>query len=382
MIKMQITELNVSNIVPNPFQPRETFDEEELVELAESMKEHGLINPISVKEKEDGTYELIAGERRWRASKLAKMETIYAVVKKVDDKEQRIESLIENIHRKDLNMIEKGRAMMQLFRKHGILMKSRDLKSHLRDIERGGELSTQSKRVFNVVKKIHNHPRVISRWLEVISADEEVIIDHLATPEEERVDDTTIARVATIDDKELQKKTYAKIKTQNLSQKKASEFVTGIKRLADKKPKLVKVALESELDISFVEQMSEEDEPEVEISKEEIEEIIQKIKASEERSAETLSKPIVQERYAHWNNHGVLMSLPSMCEKVFCPFCGKDGSHIRFTCHPDKTAEEILEQANQNHLDSTNRTEVNDIFADIVKERLAKLKAEKKDKKG
>jgi ParB family chromosome partitioning protein len=381
---MEIRELPVNKIIPSVFQPRETFDKEELQELADSMKEHGLINPISVRKNGDGTYQIIAGERRWRAANFAKMDKIYAIVREVTPTKQRLESLIENVHRKDLNNIEKGRGIMEIFGVHNLDMSTNTILRTLHkseNIRRGkstAKLAVDEKKVLDIMSKIHVPLRLIRTWLESISADEEVIIDHLKTPEKERVADDVIARVSTIKDKELQKKTYAKIKIQDLSSKKASEFVTGIKRLAKDKPKLTKIALESDLDIAFVEQLSEEDEPEVEIPKEEIEEMVQKIKEGEKLSAERIARPIIQERYAHWNNQGVLMSLPNMAEKAFCPFCGKNGSHIRFTCHPDKTAEEILEQAGKNHKDSINRTEVNPIFADIVKARLKELGGAKK----
>lgn len=384
---MEIKELPTDKVIPSVFQPRETFDKGELQELADSMKEHGLINPISVKENGDGTYQIIAGERRWRAAKFAKMDKIYAIIRDVTDSEQRLESLIENIHRKDLNTIEKGRGLMEIFKVHGLDKTPRELISTMLKLEniKYGRIKHQyglnpyEHEVLKTINQIHLKPDTIRRWLESISADKEVIADHLKTPEKERVAEGVIARVASIEDKELQKKTYAKIKTQDLSSRKASEFVTGIKRLAKDKPKLTKIALESDLDITFVEQMSEEDEPEVEIPQAEIDEMVQKIKEGEKLTAERIARPIIQERYAHWNNQGVLMSLPSMCEKSFCPFCGKDGSYIRFTCHPDKTAEEILEQAGKNHKDSINRTEVDPIFADIVKERLKKLERDKNE---
>ncbi len=378
---MEIQELPVNKIIPSVFQPRETFDKEELQELADSMKEHGLINPISVRKNGDGTYQIIAGERRWRAANFAKMDNIYAIIREVTPAEQRLESLIENIHRKDLNMIEKGRGMMEIFKVHGVEMKPREISGKIKYINdlirEKGTINVPLSDINKILQKIHVNPRTVMLWLDAISADEEVIKDHLKTPEKERVPESAIARVASIEDKDLQKKTYAKIKTQDLSSRKASEFVTGIKKLAKDKPKLTKIALESDLDIAFVEQMSEEDEPEVEIPQEEIEEMVQKIKAGEERSVEIVSKPIVQERYAHWNNHGELMSLTNIDKKIFCPFCAKDGSHLRFICHPEKTLNEIVEQANQNHLDSTNREEVSELFADIVKERLKKLKEEK-----
>ncbi len=114
-----ILELSLKEIRPNPFQPRKTFDEESLAELAESIKKDGLIQPIVVTEDIDG-YILIAGERRLRASKLARLKTIRAVVLKRDEQAMRQFALIENIQREDLNSIELADAYNELIKLHNI----------------------------------------------------------------------------------------------------------------------------------------------------------------------------------------------------------------------------------------------------------------------
>ncbi|MCK4845603.1 MAG: ParB/RepB/Spo0J family partition protein, partial [Candidatus Heimdallarchaeota archaeon] len=102
---MEIEVIPVKKITPSPFQPRERFDKDALEELASSIKEFDLLNPILVRITGDDSYQIIAGERRWRAAQFAGLENIYAIVKDIDDSRQRVESLIENIHRKDLFMI-------------------------------------------------------------------------------------------------------------------------------------------------------------------------------------------------------------------------------------------------------------------------------------
>lgn len=94
---MEIKMIPVDKIVPNPFQPRETFDKESIRELAESMKEYGLLQPIIVKPLKNGKYQIIAGERRWRAFQFAGLKEIPAIVKDIDTPRQLIESLIENV---------------------------------------------------------------------------------------------------------------------------------------------------------------------------------------------------------------------------------------------------------------------------------------------
>lgn len=104
-----ITEIKLINIEPNPDQPRKAFNDESLEELADSIRQHGVINPILVHESQNGYYMIIAGERRWRASKLAGLKSIPAIIKKNDEDEKTYElSLIENLQRQDLNPIEEA----------------------------------------------------------------------------------------------------------------------------------------------------------------------------------------------------------------------------------------------------------------------------------
>ena len=101
-----IQEIALTDIRPNPFQPRTEFDEEALNELATSIKSIGIVQPITVRAVENGKYEIIAGERRYRASKLAGLETIPAYIRKTEDESLLELALIENIQREDLNAIE------------------------------------------------------------------------------------------------------------------------------------------------------------------------------------------------------------------------------------------------------------------------------------
>lgn len=101
-----IQELPLADIRPNPYQPRKEFDEETLEELAASIKSIGIVQPITVREVEDGKYEIVAGERRYRASKMAGRETIPAYIRKTENDDVLALALIENIQRDDLNAME------------------------------------------------------------------------------------------------------------------------------------------------------------------------------------------------------------------------------------------------------------------------------------
>ncbi|HNY20667.1 MAG TPA: ParB/RepB/Spo0J family partition protein [Treponemataceae bacterium] len=106
--------VNPALLKPNPHQPRHEFDEEALKELADSIREHGIIQPIIVEEVGDGTYFIIAGERRTRAARLAGLTKVPVIVKKFSDERKLEVALIENIQRENLNPVEEARAYHQL----------------------------------------------------------------------------------------------------------------------------------------------------------------------------------------------------------------------------------------------------------------------------
>jgi ParB family transcriptional regulator, chromosome partitioning protein len=113
-------QLDLRLIVPNPRQPRGDFDEQELEELAHSLREVGLLQPVVVRPLAEGRYELIAGERRVRAARLAGFEELPAVVRETEEGERLTEALVENLHRSDLNPLEEAAAYQQLLEDFGM----------------------------------------------------------------------------------------------------------------------------------------------------------------------------------------------------------------------------------------------------------------------
>lgn len=107
-------EIDIKAVVPNPYQPREHFDEDTLASLSRSITEIGVIQPIVVRELKDGQYELIAGERRWRAAKRADLAAIPAIIRTSDDLSSLETAVVENLHRQDLNALEEAAAYQQL----------------------------------------------------------------------------------------------------------------------------------------------------------------------------------------------------------------------------------------------------------------------------
>lgn len=110
----ELLDIPVGDIDPNPNQPRVHFDEESLAELADSIRELGVLQPILVRPGDQGRYQLIAGERRWRASRRAGLATVPAVVRTTDDITSVEQALVENIHRQDLTPLEEAAAFQQL----------------------------------------------------------------------------------------------------------------------------------------------------------------------------------------------------------------------------------------------------------------------------
>lgn len=116
----EMAEVAIADIEPNPLQPRKEFDDDALTELAASIKQLGVIQPITLRHRNDGKYTIISGERRWRASVMAGLETLPAYIREVDDENLYAMALVENIQRQDLNAIEIALGMQRLVDECGL----------------------------------------------------------------------------------------------------------------------------------------------------------------------------------------------------------------------------------------------------------------------
>jgi len=112
--------LPIYKVEPNPDQPRKDFDEEELQSLADSIAEHGIVQPLTVRELDNGYYQIIAGERRWRAARLANLNEVPAVIMEADDRKTKELALIENLQRQDLNPVEEALGYQALMSDYGL----------------------------------------------------------------------------------------------------------------------------------------------------------------------------------------------------------------------------------------------------------------------
>lgn len=117
--ELSASTLPINDIIPNKDQPRKTFDEAALEELADSIRQHGVLQPLLVRPLTTGGYQLVAGERRWRASRMAELKEVPVIVKELDDTEAMQIAIIENLQREDLNPIEEAEGLQALIDKCG-----------------------------------------------------------------------------------------------------------------------------------------------------------------------------------------------------------------------------------------------------------------------
>lgn len=170
-----VQRIRLEAIVPNRYQPRHLFPEDELAELTASIRESGVLQPIVVRRKGDGSYELIAGERRWRASKEAGLDTIPVIIKNCTDQESLLLALVENLQREDLNPMETARAYSRMMNEFSLTQDAIAAKV-------GRDRSS----VANIVRLTQLHPE-IQQLVEVgsLSAGHAKVILGLPSPEDQ-----------------------------------------------------------------------------------------------------------------------------------------------------------------------------------------------------
>lgn len=201
-------EIDIRKIEPNRNQPRKQFDEDAIEELAESIKQFGVIQPLIVKKKGD-YYEIIAGERRWRASKKAGLKKVPVIIKNYDEKEILKISLIENLQREDLNPIEEAQAYQKLQEDYG-----------LKQDEIAASVSKSRTAITNTMRLLKLDERV-----------QKMVMDNLISSGHGRT-------IIPIEDKELQYETACKILDENLSVREAEQLVKKLlERKTDKEKK-------------------------------------------------------------------------------------------------------------------------------------------------
>ena len=144
--------LPIHKVEPNPEQPRRDFDEEELQALSESIAIHGIIQPLTVRELDSGYFQIIAGDRRWRAARRAKLSEVPAIVVEADDKKAMELALIENLQRQDLNPVEEALGYQSLMEEYGMTQE-----------EAAGRVGKSRPAVANALRLLHLAPQVLDQ---------------------------------------------------------------------------------------------------------------------------------------------------------------------------------------------------------------------------
>jgi len=263
--KLEFAFIPVDKIDPNPYQVRKRFDEESLRELAESIKHQKVLHPILVRRRGD-RYELIVGERRWRASKIAGEKEIPAFILDVTDVEQAEMSLTENLHREDLSGLEKGEAVLQIFQLHGIKMDAEKLANAVARImylfnllksQYRRKLDETEKKIDKICRRIGKSYKTIRDWLKITTLPGEIkrkeerrrkptewsilarIADVGSKIEKEKRDEETIRRI--------QIRLYEKVKNNAIGVPEGTDKATFMSKVVAKINKLLRAGAYEEV---------------------------------------------------------------------------------------------------------------------------------------
>ncbi len=207
VVKKEEVKLRISEVEPNHEQPRKKFDEDALLELSESIRQYGVLQPLLV-QKRDGYYEIIAGERRWRAAKMAGLKEVPVVIKDFTDQQIVEISLIENIQREDLNPIEEALAYKRLLTEF-----------RLKQDEVAERVSKSRTAVTNSVRLLKLDPRV-----------QQMVIDEMITTGHARA-------LLSIEDKDMQYKIAMQVFDQKLSVRDVEKLMKSMQNTEHKKEK-------------------------------------------------------------------------------------------------------------------------------------------------
>jgi len=301
---VEYKEIPIEDIEPSPFQVRKEFDQEKLKELADSLESTGDIQPVIVREKNNG-YQLICGERRWKASKMTELDNLPALVRDTEPENILLESLVENIHREDLTSTERENAVYELWE--------------------SGEWDTKKE----LAKKLGKSPQFVRDNTKAALVRREENIPVESTTRDVR-------DVSGLEQRDRERVLEKKVKGE-VEQSDLREFRRLVKK-ADEETKEQLLQLGVKVDIetarAIVEERKETIEEETvrrEPTEEEIEGIETSIQDIKEETEETLAKPEVQERKKLKDNWQALVGILNRVDRAFCPVCG-DGE-LEFTCH-------------------------------------------------
>lgn len=324
----EIIKVDVDRVKPNPLQTRKTFDETKLRELGESIKSHGLINPITIQQN-GNVYELITGERRLRACKLVGIQTIDAILKDITPEQVSIETYIENVHREDLDYFEKAEAIIHVF-------KSRGVSNFIGNLNR----FTKDKEVLKTCKLIGKSPGAIYNAVKgYYDLEEDERIKYKKLPPK------VIQNIGGIKNKKTRKAIVNKIKKEDKSLNESLELIRTVKPLKpeDITPELLnrpvhEIKEESQIILAVRD-----------IPKEELDSQIIKLQENKEvmEKAEKLTKelfgpgktPETKKSKKAWLDFNNTVAFAESLKDVHCPICGdsKGADNLYWVCHDPPT---------------------------------------------
>ncbi|MDY2991486.1 ParB/RepB/Spo0J family partition protein [Hornefia butyriciproducens] len=145
--------VDINDIIPNRNQPRKTFDPEKITELSDSIREHGIIQPLVVRHS-DSHYEIVAGERRWRAAREADLDTVPCIIREFTDEENMLVAIIENMQREDLNPIEEAMGLNEMIKAYGLTQEEVS-----KSVSKSRPYITNSLRLLKLPEEIRDHVR-------------------------------------------------------------------------------------------------------------------------------------------------------------------------------------------------------------------------------
>lgn len=382
---MEFKVLNIHTILANPLQPRTSFDRIKLNELADSIKEHGVLEPILVRPKK-GKYEIIAGERRWKASQIAGNEEIPAIIRDMPDYEAMIISLIENVHRDDLKPLEKSQAIQTVFKASGFDVAPSTFLKNFHRIEgvlKHGDmrkLSREDKKLYNISKEIGYSLKRINIYLRPLYELEDKELEEIGNSE---MSASTIASIGSIKDKKDRQSIIKKIKEDKLFERGSLSLIRNVKEAPEPvkkellQPKshitpqiaqeILKLDDETEQEAVVREVKSfrldeEETRGLVELMKVELpslppEKIMEVREAYESLMKESkvkLKKPDTIERGKLFKNWLAHTKLRQGVDDAVCPICGAGPENLVWKCH-DLNIPDALTTAHRDYQNSINR---------------------------
>lgn len=346
--EMEFRIVDVDKLTPNPFQPREQFSKESLRELADSLKSRGEIQPIIVRQHKEG-YQIIAGERRWRAAKIAGLRQIPVLVKDTTEEDVLLESLIENLHREDLSPIEKERAVDELW-KSGRWKTSAELGRALGKSNWWVEDRLRAKKIREA--DMHAYPTVATRTIIDVAGvekeDREIILEKVEKGEIKTPEVREYARVV--------KKAPKSVKRAILKPKAriTLRIAEKVLELPEEKQigalkQIETLRLEEDEAVSHIEAMK------VEVPlppPEELEKVRVRYQELQKDIKAKLETPEAIERgelFRNWTSH---IAVVGILDSISCPVC--KSKELGWICH-SLTIEDALQDAERKYKQDINK---------------------------